>query len=255
MEIEKDAKKMLFLLGGHDLEMLTIREVLEKQGMSYADHQLSWHNARMSSYRKEIEEASAQNYIIWGIELQEDMAIPPLYRKIGHHNELIHLPSSLEQIMNILHLPMDRHLQLVAANDKAYIPGMLQLGATRKEVETIRRADRKAQGITEEDELLAERAIAENRERSGSLLMVRAFNSRFAPICDRLFPYHRLLIYTDSEWMYYGEGAGQVRQLFEEDFKSGKVFCGGGENGYVGTVKDLYSQKELIEMIYKIKIL
>lgn len=253
MEVGKDAKKMLFLLGGYDLEMLTIREVLEKQGMCYADHQLSWHNARVSSYRKEIEEASAQGYIIWGVELQEDMVVPSLYKKIDHHNELAHLPSSLEQIMNILHLPMDRHLQLVAANDKAYIPGMLQLGATAEELEAIRRADRKAQGITEEDEQLAERAIAENCERSNSLLMVRAFNSRFAPICDRLFPYRCLLIYTDSEWMYYGEGAVQICQLFEEDFKSGKVFCGGGENGYVGTVKNLYSEKELMEMIYKIK--
>ena len=41
----------LFLLGGHDLEMLTIRNVLDAHGYTYVDHQLQWNNAKLSSYQ------------------------------------------------------------------------------------------------------------------------------------------------------------------------------------------------------------
>lgn len=255
MQVEENLDKRLFLLGGYDLEMLTIRALLESQGIAFADHQLSWHNARVSSYRQEMDEACGKDWTIWGIELQEDMVVPPLYRSINHHNELASLPSALEQILDILHLPMDRHLQLVAANDKAYIPGMLQLGATAEEVNAIRTADRKAQGVTEQDELSAEKAIAENCRLVGDLWIVHALNPRFSPICDRLFPYRRLLIYTDGQWMYYGEGMMQVCKLFEDELKLGKLFYGGGRNGYVGTIEDVYSKEELMKMIYKIEML
>lgn len=254
MQVKNEFNKFLFLLGGYDLEMLTIRNILDKEGLRYADHGLQWSNACLSSYRQELHDASNKEWTIWGVELQEDIDIPYSYRRIDHHNDLLHLPSALEQVLKILHLSLDRHLKLVAANDKAYIPGMLQLGATTQELEGIRRADRKAQGVTVEDELLAEKAIAENCEKIGDLLIVRALSSRFSPICDRLFPYKSLLVYTDDEWIYYGEGAVRVRKCFENDFWAGKLFCGGGENGYVGIVKGKYSQKELDRMILKIQM-
>lgn len=247
------AEDSLFLLGGYDLEMLTIRNLLESRKADYADRRLNWQNAVASSYRKEISEAERQRRTVYGIELREDMSLPSVYRRIDHHNDLSHLPSALEQVAEILDFPMDRHMQLVVANDRAYIPGMLQIGAAPEEIERIRRADRKAQGVTEEDERLAEKAIAENREDVGDLYIVRAFNSRFSPVCDRLFPYRRLLVYTDSEWVYYGEKALQVAALFEKEIGEGKMFCGGGESGYVGTSQNRYSQKELMEMIDRIK--
>ena len=247
------AEDSLFLLGGYDLEMLTIRNLLESREVDYADRRLNWQTAVASSYHKEISEAEREGRTVYGIELREDMSLPPVYRRIDHHDDLAHLPSALEQVAEILHLPMDRRMQLVAANDRAYIPGMLRLGATAEEIEWIRRADRKAQGVTEEDERLAEKAIAENREEVGDLYVVRAFNSRFSPVCDRLFPYRRLLVYTDSEWVYYGEKALQVAALFKEEIDERKMFCGGGESGYVGTSKGRYSLEELMEMIDKIK--
>lgn len=253
MQVRNKFEGMMFLLGGHDLEMLTIRKVLDKAGIKYADHGLRWDNACLSSYRKELDEASDKGWTVWGIELQEDIVLPPCYKRIDHHNDLAHLPSALEQVLEVLHLPMDRYLQLVAANDKAYIPGMLQLNATAAEVEVIRRADRKAQGVTDKDELLAEKAIAENCKKVGNLLVVHALSPRFSPICDRLFPYRCLLVYTDDEWIYYGEGAMLVRKCFEDDFLAGKLFCGGGENGYVGTAKGKFLQEELDKMILKIQ--
>lgn len=253
MQIENSLNKCLFLLGGYDLEMLTIRQLLDKQAIAYVDHQLRWDNARLSNYQKELESAINQGCCVLGIELQEDIPIPSGYRRIDHHNERTNFPTALEQVMSLLHLPMDRYLQMVAANDRAYIPGMLELDATEEEIAVIRRADRKAQGVTSEDELLAEKAIAQNSEKVGDLLIVHALSSRFSPICDRLFPYQRLLVYTDSEWMYYGEGAIQVRKYFEDDFLSGKLFCGGGENGYVGIQCGAYSSDRIQEMVEHIK--
>lgn len=245
-----EEKNILFLLGGYDLEMLTIRQLLQEQGVAYSDHQLTWNNACVSSYRKELEGASVQGRFICGIELYEDMPLPFLYKRIDHHNDYAHLPSSLEQILEILHLPTNRYLQLVAANDRGYIPAMLQLGATSEEIVNIRRADRQAQGVTDDDERLAESAIAESLERRGRLLIVRAMNSLFSPICDRLFPYQALLIYTDKEWMYYGEKAVQVRQCFANECQKGILFCGGGEKGYVG-FRSGDCSSEIIEQMVK----
>lgn len=255
MQINGSLNKYLFLLGGYDLEMLTIRQVLDEQAIAYVDHQLRWDNARVSNYQKELDDALNQGYSVFGIELREDIPIPSGYRRIDHHNELTCLPSALEQVMSLLHLPMDRYQQLVAANDKAYIPGMLELDATKEEIAVIRRADRKAQGVTAEDELSAEKAIAQNSEKVGDLLIVHAFSSRFSPICDRLFPYRCLLVYTDSEWMYYGKGATRIRDYFEDEFLSGKLFCGGGENGYVGIQYGAYSSDKIQEMVEHIKII
>ena len=41
-------EQKLFLLGGHDLEMLAIRSLLEKNHIPYKDHALSWHNAYLT---------------------------------------------------------------------------------------------------------------------------------------------------------------------------------------------------------------
>lgn len=249
---ETEMSKMLFLLGGHDLEMLTIRDILERHDVAYVDHRLSWDNACVSSYRKEIEEATKQGLMVCGIELQEDMPLPSSYRKIDHHNELAQLSTALEQVMDILHLPMDRHLRLVAANDKAYIPGMEQLGATKDEVNAIRRADRKAQGVTDEDERLAEQAIAQNRECIGDLQVVHALSPHFSPISDRLFPYQRLLIYTDDEWVYYGKDASRVRKWFVDEERRKDIYYGGGVDGYVGLKRGSCSVKEIDRMVKQI---
>lgn len=245
-------EKRLFLLGGHDLEMLTVRTLLDQNDIPYKDHALSWHNACLSSYRKEMEEALAEGYSIWGVELMEDIPPVPHYHRIDHHNELVHLPSALEQVAALLSVPMNRYYQLVSANDKAYIPGMKQMDATSEEIESIRRADRAAQGITPEEELLGEKAVNQHATLWGDLWVVQAQCARFSPICDRLYPYSRLIIYTDAEWVYYGKQANRIVTLFQEDYHRDKLYAGGGENGYVGTVQGAYSPTELQTMVNQI---
>ena len=246
------SERLFFLLGGADLEMQTIRDVLVRQSIPFADHHLRWDNALLSSYRKELQEVK-DGQTVYGLELREDILPPICYRAIDHHNGLSSLPCALEQVMDILQLSMNRYEQLVSANDKAYIPGMLALGATSEEIATVRLADRKAQGVTDEEEQLAEKAIANNQEFVNGMIIVRALCSRFSPICDRLFPYQKLLIYTDSEWMYYGEGATLVRESFSDEFEVGNLFYGGGEHGYVGIKQNVYNKDEILEMVNRIK--
>lgn len=243
---------LIFLLGGADLEMHTIRDVLSREGITFFDHYLRWDNALLSSYKLELQTVK-DGQIVFGIELREDIIPPECYRAIDHHNELSASPCALEQVMKILQQPMNRYEQLVAANDKSYIPGMLELDASEEEIISIRRADRKAQGVTDEEERSAEKAIESNLEIKDDLIIVQALCSRFSPICDRLFPYHKLLIYTDSEWMYYGDGCCSVRDLFTDELLSGNLFYGGGEQGYVGVKQNVYKKDNIIEMINRIK--
>ena len=246
------SEQLFFLLGGADLEMQTIRDVLVRQSIPFADHHLRWDNALLSSYRKELQEVK-DGQTVYGLELREDILPPACYQAIDHHNGLSSLPCALEQVMEILQLPMSRYEQLVAANDKAYIPGMLALNASSEEIERVRLADRKAQGVTDEEECLAEKAIMKNLEITNGLKIVHALSSRFSPICDRLFPYQKLLIYTESEWMYYGEGSTLVRESFSDEFEVGNLFYGGGEHGYVGIKQNVYNKDEILEMVNRIK--
>lgn len=232
----------LFLLGGHDLEMMTIKQMLEHNpDCEISDKNLAWDSALLSAYSKELEESSRFDRI-YGIELNEDFAVPDNYYPIDHHNGQDNMLSSLEQVALILGVRLNRHQQLVAANDRGYIPAMQALSATEEEIAEIRQQDRAAQGVSEADEQLAEQSIAEHLIRHPRLLVVKALTSHFSAICDRLYPYQRLLIYTDNEWMYYGEGKAELSLMLAEDIQQGKVFHGGGDNGYIGCVKDAYDE-------------
>ena len=42
--------------------------------------------------------------------------------------------------------------------------------------------------------------------------------------------------------MYYGDGKAELSLMLAEDIQQGKVFHGGGDNGYIGCVKDAYDE-------------
>lgn len=129
----------IFLLGGHDLEMQAIRELLDKLRIRYADKNLGWGNALLSEYHDILDEyAGKPDCTIYGIELKEDVPPPSNYVRIDHHNDFFDRPSSIEQVLSVLNITPDRHQLLVGANDARYIPGMLALSATRQEVDEIR---------------------------------------------------------------------------------------------------------------------
>ena len=245
--------QMLFLLGGYDLEMLTIKQMLEgKSECVVSDQRLRWDNACLSAYQDDM--LSYPDCDIFGIELQEDIPLPAHYHRIDHHNDWADKPSALEQVADILGVKLNRFQRLVAANDKGYIPAMQAIGATDEEVADIRYRDRKAQGVTEQDELLAEQSVASNISRYGTLIVVKSKTSRFSPICDRLFPYRRLLIYTDTDWMYYGEGMSELVTRYAEKINQKKMFYGGGKKGYIGCVKNAYGEEQIKQFVEQIII-
>ena len=230
--------KRMFLLGGHDLEMLEIKRLLISHGERFTDANLDWSVARLSAYLSIISEEPDTDYL--GIELQEDCPLPKRYTRIDHHNDYSNRPAAILQVAQLLEVVPNRYLQLVAANDAGYIPAMQALNASEEEIAEIRRQDRAAQGVTEEDEQLAELSVAEYLTTHDGLFIVHAQTSRFSPICDRLYPYQRLLIYTDNEWTYYGEGKSDLVAMLADDINNNKVYHDGGNNGYIGAAKGAF---------------
>lgn len=250
--MEITTRHKTFLLGGYDLEMLTIKQMLE--GMDdcvVIDKQLRWDNAHLSAYKDELPQHTYNN--IYGIELQEDITLPKNYHRIDHHNDWDDRPSALEQVAMVVAVTLNRYQQLVAANDRGYIPAMQNLSATKEEIDEIRRRDREAQGVTTDDERMAEASITDKMISSGNIIIVQSLTPRFSTICDRLFPYKRLLIYTDQEWVFYGEGKSALVSLLNNDIKSGKIYHGGGNQGYIGCKQGAYSPIEIHEFVEKMK--
>lgn len=247
--------KRIFLLGGNDLEMTTIKNLLVNAGEQFETHDLRWDNAKLSSYEKTLEEyGNSPDYQIYGVELNEDIPHPDNYVRIDHHNDFANKPSSLEQVATLLGLAMDRHMQLVAANDSRYIPGMIKLGASREEIDDIRRADRAAQGVSEgDDERLAEESLKSCKGDTSNLYVVKSLTSKFSTICDRMYPYRRLLIYNDDVAEFYGEGVNDLTLLFKSELDAKKMYHGGGDSGYLGTVSGAYSKEEISGIVDKIR--
>lgn len=128
----------LFLLGGHDLEMWTIKQMLEERDdCAVADKQLHWDNALLSAYEEEL--SNNADFEIYGIELREDITAPDNYISIDHHNDRSGQPSSLEQVASLLGVTLTQYQQLVAANDKGYISAMMALGASKEKIDEIRK--------------------------------------------------------------------------------------------------------------------
>lgn len=237
----------VFLLGGHDLEMLTIKQLLEANGVSFYDASLQWNNASLSAYQNHFNEGK----LFYGVELREDCPLPQRYYRIDHHNDYSDRVSSLEQVAAVLDVELNRWQQLVAINDARYIPGMESFGATREEIDSVRKADRKAQGVTEKDEMEAERAIAASRFVD-SVRVVRTFSGRFSPIADRLYPCKKLLIYTASELTYYGEGVAKVIEQYRKELASHSAYHGGGSSGFFGLAKGCFREDEIKENVERI---
>ena len=233
----------VFLLGGYDLEMVEIKKLLQIYEKPFIDKKLSW-GAKLSFYQ-EIFNKKTHYY---GIELIEDIQPPQNYIAIDHHNNTQKKKSSLEQIADILHVELSRYQKLVALNDSGYISAMKAFGATEVEIELIRQKDREAQGVTHEDEILAEISI-ENGKKANNIFVVEAQTPHFSAIVDRLYEKEEnILIYTITKLIYYGKGIEFLVKKYKKDILKQKAYYG-GNFGFFG----LAEKKYLPEEIEKIK--
>lgn len=223
---------LVFFLGGYDLEMVTIRQLLlEVAPKQFYDKQLSW-GAKASAYSQEVTQTLSCGLTPVFVELMQDLDLQPTqFLVVDHHGERAgeQKPTSLHQVFELLGLPPERWTRwydLVAANDRGYIPALVEMGATPEEVVTVRAADRAAQGITPAEEAAGERAVAHAETcANGMITAVRLPHSRTATVTDRLHPalggkgYHNLLVYCPDQVNFFG--TGQLVHTLAEHFPGG----------------------------------
>lgn len=216
---EQSPDRLIFFLGGRDLEMATIRALLEQEVPGrFLDKGLGW-GARASCYEDEIASALEAGLTPVLVELDNDLDLE--YHPIliaDHHGGRAgkDAPTSLHQVFRLLGLSPDRwtrHLDLVAANDRGYIPALKALGASPAEIAAIRAADRQAQGVTSEEEQAAAKALREVQTAAdGALTIVSLPHGHTATVTDRLHPelggpgYRNLLVFSPGEANFYGDG-------------------------------------------------
>ena len=80
--------QLVFFLGGHDLEMLTIRDLLATESCVYFDHHLAW-GAKASDYQTEIASCLLTHRLPVLVELSMDLLPPPdRWICIDHHRPM-----------------------------------------------------------------------------------------------------------------------------------------------------------------------
>ncbi len=222
--------KYAFFLGGNDLEMETIRRVLESQHVEVHDDHLAW-GARASHYRDRIRDALDRGLVPVLVELDVDEPLPPkALVVIDHHGDRAGAAkqTSLEQVFGLLAIPESswtRELELVAANDRGHIDGLLLAGATVSDVVRIRKADRFAQGIDEEQERQAAEAVEHAERLASGLTLVQLPHGRTATVTDALHRatggpgYDCLAIVSPGEVNVFADGATIAR--LDREFPGG----------------------------------
>jgi hypothetical protein len=223
--------------------------MLENHHLSFTDKQLSW-GATWARYHDTIREQSNADVIWVGIELGNPEIKPTGAIDINHHDERSNWPSSIEQVAGLLGIELNRYQQLVAANDKGYIPALEAAGASTEEIASIRMADRSAQGVTAEDERLAEESIKKELSIINGLHLVKSHTNKFSPITDRLYgQYQSLLIYNEKKAVFYGKGVDKLISCFTQLHQNGICYSGGGNNGFWGVAEGKLSALEIENLV------
>ena len=213
--------KFVFFLGGYDAEMVEIRNILKSGNQEVFDNELSW-GACLSSYREELGSLSEDKIPVF-IELKPDCSYPEHSIFIDHHDERAgkDKKTSIEQVANLLCIKLDRHQQLISANDRGHIPGMKKLCATKQEIDEIRTLDRKAQGVLPDDEDKARESVENHLEKIGDdTAIVESLTDKTSAVVDMIYDkYRHIFIYTPDGNMSYsgtGEMVCNLKNIFNE---------------------------------------
>ena len=209
-----------FFLGGTDLEMVTIRKLLQAQGEDFEDAGLSW-GAKASSYTAGIHIALSSGRKPVLVELTQDLpqSVSAQCLVIDHHGPMAgkSMPTALEQVFRLLQLPHERwsrHFDLVAANDRGHIRAMRELipPASDAEVRAIREADLQSQGVKDEDIAAAKDATATATSSCDGRLTHIHSAARAGLIAEYMEPFfggpdfHNLLVTGPTTIAFFGEG-------------------------------------------------
>lgn len=162
---------------------------------------------------------------------------------MDHHDANIEREASVLQVLALLGLEPNWRQRLIAANDSGYIPAMLQLGATREEIEQIRREDWKAQNIS--DELINEALTAyRNAQTVNGVLVIDMEHFCFAPVTDSAFWVQErqniLFKFREGRTLYFGPDdiCTKVYDTFPKCWR-GKGFVGNPDISLQAEIADL----------------
>lgn len=212
-----------YFLGGYDLEMAAIRELLDRHVPSGAihDRHLAW-GACVRDYVGELDEClkSEQTPVLIELSGADDWRAEHQGRAliVDHHDSRAgrDQPSSLRQVFDLLGRPQSewtRWLALVDANDRGHAKAMRQIGASLEEMLEVRARDRAAQGVTSIEEAQAHEAInSAHTYLDGRLTVVEIPHDRTAPVTDVLDPllggagYENLLVIGRKGRYFFGRG-------------------------------------------------
>jgi len=244
----KKNKEYVFFLGGRDAEMCEIQKILLNDYYKFYDKKLVW-GAKLSDYENEINELDT-NFKPILIELEIDRPKPKGAKIIDHHGKKsgCHKATSIEQVAKLLGVTLNRWQQLIAVNDRAHIAGLKAFGASKDEIERIRRYDRQCQGVTEEEEQQAEK-ICSSFQSEGPLDILQIPFTHTSPVTDRLHGrYQNLLIITPKTINFFGNGkvVKKLGQQFNGSWYGGNL----PKVGFWGMQKsDNFSPDTLITLI------
>ncbi len=250
--------RCIFFLGGHDAEMLEIRNLLQEKDECFFDKHLSW-GALLSAYESELK-SLPDDIIPVFIELKPDCPYPENAVLIDHHDELSgkDRKTSIEQIADLLGIRLNRRQQLISANDRGHIREMRRICASQKEISEIRKSDREAQGITAQDEQNAEESVRNRLELFGNhTAVIDSLTNKTAAVFDRIYDqYEAAFVYTpDGQMSCSGRGEMICRlvRIYKEKQENdlSLTFWWGGDlpdYGYFGTSMPM-SKEELKKML------
>lgn len=265
-----EKEKRMWIIPENDLEAKVIGEMLEREGEEYLvtlqSWGTSWENLEQD-LKDKIEKARQNGKKIYGVELKGNSngAI-----NIDHHiyenDDRSNPKSSIEQVAEILGIELSLYEKFVAANDKGYILGMKRLGAElgiedkdlQAIITKIRKKDRQAQKITEEEEKQAQAAIDAlgdfSKKREG--FIVNLPHSRGATIQDRIYEKYNykcgvqniLILSEDGEVDFDGdiEFINALSEKFPEGWKGGALDEG---RGFWGGYVDQEMAKSIVQSI------
>ncbi len=212
----------VFFLGGQDAEMQAIRDILAGEGIRFYDRNLRWDNAKLSAYQEDLQTLGPDDIPVF-VELNPDIPYPENGIVIDHHGERAgHTQkTSLEQVADLLGRELDRRQQLISANDRGHIRAMQEMGATDAEVQDIRALDRRAQGVTEQDEALAEESVQKHLEKiPDDGAVIHSLTNRSSPVVDRVWGwFNHLFILTPDGGIHYsgrGETIERLKARYQE---------------------------------------
>lgn len=244
----------VFFLGGYDLEMVTIKQILEERKERFFDKHLEW-GTKASAYKNEIEKLLSYQIPVF-VELEIDIAVPRSYLIIDHHNERSghDKKTSLEQVAELLGVELTRRQKLISANDKAYIDGLIGMDATDSEINEILEADKKVQGVTEEDEKYTKLSIDHFKtELSDDIVFVYSLTEKTSAVTYQIYWHYRHIFIFTSEQIFIYNGLGHIvkklKEKYERDKPLKKFWFGGNlpAKGYFGA-KEPLTIKEIREL-------